>query len=162
MAEELGVSYDAVRNQLKKGVSPDLEEKVAGKRAATLNHNVISRPEQQTEEQVVFGSSLAPVHSVFEISKGLEWLQQEMGKIYEQAVLPKDKVFILDQFRQIYSEAADVLESLHNMELLDAFINEVTTILAEQEPRARERIYQRLESCAMGAGAAILVSDTCT
>jgi transposase-like protein len=154
IADRIGVSYAAVRNHLEKskGVSPETHGKVievSGWGTADLEKGRLTTPAGNT---LIFSNAVGPAHSVFEVRTGLEWLQQQLGTLFEEAATLRDKLFVLNQLQQLSAEATAVLESIHNIELLDAFIQEVTAILEEQIPEVRERLYRKLEACGMGTG----------
>ena len=181
ISERLAISYKAVRIVLEKKPSPTTEQKVDEAifaaltqanplTATTAESTSKSKPAQAQQEPprpskarqmaaVGIPQVLAPDHSVFEIKKGLEWLQQQMGLLLEESGSVRDQVFILDQMRQIYNDAGAQLESLYNIELLDAFIQEVTRILEEQVPEVRQRIYLRLAASGLAAGVIGLGAD---
>lgn len=182
IAEQLGISYKAVRIVLEKKPTPAIAEKVDQLYTAAANNEFVTqqplqpqskekcssrnvdddkpREPKQKLRSMLAADLLAPSHTVFEVKTGLEWLHQQLGQMLEEAPTFRDQIFILDHIRQIYSEAAASLESIHNIELLDAFIEEVTRILEEQIPEVRDRIYRRLERCGLDKGVITLVSNS--
>jgi AcrR family transcriptional regulator len=136
IGEAVGCSKDTVNFHIKK------REKE--KNAALLNEAVAGA-----------ANKIQKPDTVFDIMAGLEFCLQEVNKLLSMDLSGaplRDKLAVRTELRQLIREARETLESIYNIRILNEFITQVSTVLEEQSPGARERIYAELERIAMASG----------
>lgn len=124
----------------------------------TRVHNALARQGDTEQQQKIAAIISSPVaretrKSVFDIIARLEECLGEIETLKEVEGRLADRVAVRTEKRMLIAEARATLESIYNVRLLDEFINEVTTILEEQTPGARQRIFGRLEASTKGFAA---------